>query len=87
MRTTGKLETQKVAYHRNGVGGAPFNVVLFTEDGKQKVGIVFNERAHVAVLDVELLTQGVIEFTQNSWRGDVYEGYLRQDIRAYHENR
>ena len=37
-----------IAYHRNGIGGAPFHVVLFDEDGSapshepgRKIGIVF----------------------------------------------
>lgn len=67
-----------VAHHRNGVSGNPFYVVTF-RDGRQKMlGIVFEEQqGTVAVFDSELLSQGVIAFGENSWRGDDYETFLR----------
>ncbi|MEZ6128920.1 MAG: hypothetical protein R3C59_09575 [Planctomycetaceae bacterium] len=72
-----------VARHRNGISGAPFHVVLFEDIGDEaslKVGIVFEASHHVAVLDVRLLAEGIITFGQNSWRGDVFEPELRQQI-------
>ncbi|MEZ6129169.1 MAG: hypothetical protein R3C59_10845 [Planctomycetaceae bacterium] len=71
------------AFHRNGISGAPFHVVLFEDIGDEasrKVGIVFDSLSHVAVLDVDLLAEGIITFGQNSWRGDVFEPELRQHI-------
>ena len=50
------------ASHRNGTSGAPFHVVLFEDigdEGSRKVGIVFDSSSHVAVLDVELLAEGI----------------------------
>lgn len=82
------MKVIKVAHHRNGVAGNAFGVVLFRDDDKtDKVGIVFDvneennspwERSgNVAVLGVQLLADGCIEFGENSWRGDQYETFLR----------
>lgn len=78
-----KLKIINIAHHRNGVAGAPFEVVLFKETGREasrKVGIVFDAPHHCAVLDVVKLAAGDITFGSNSWRGDDYEPYLRQAI-------
>ena len=78
------LKVIEMARHRNGVGGAPFDVVLFEdggEDGSRKVAIVFDEPGQCAVLDAGKLAEGDIRFGENSWRGDVYEGALREVIR------
>ena len=72
-----------IARHRNGVGGAPFDVVLFTdtgEGGNRKVAILFEMQSFCAVLDVDKLAAGDIAFGSNSWRGDEYESPLRQAI-------
>ena len=71
------------ARHRNGICGAPFHVVLFKDhgpDGSRKVGIVFDQKSHCAVLDVDKLAAGDIAFGSNSWRGDNYEPALRNAI-------
>jgi hypothetical protein len=73
-----------IARHRNGICGAPFHVVLFEDsghEGSRKVGIVFDEPHHVAVLDIAKLAAGDIAFMSNSWRGDAYEPRLRDAIR------
>jgi hypothetical protein len=78
-----KLKIISAAHHRNGVAGAPFDVVLFHQrgqSGESKVGIVFDQEAHCAVLDVDQLAAGDIAFGSNSWRGDDYEAPLRQAI-------
>ena len=72
-----KINILKVDYHRNGVAGNGFYVVLFKYEKTQKVGIVFEEKGNVAVLDVGLLNEGVIESGENSWRGDDFEPALR----------
>ena len=72
-----------IDYHRNGISGAPFHVVLFDDKGEEascKVGIVFDSPHHVAVLDIAKLAEGVITFGHNSWRGDVFELELRAAI-------
>jgi hypothetical protein len=79
-----KLKVLTTAHHRNGIDGAPFNVVLFKVSGEPgtKVGIVFDDRGHCAVLDVTLLAAADIAFGSNSWRGDQYEPSLREAIRV-----
>lgn len=72
-----------VAHHRNGVSGNPFYVISF-RDGRQKmIGIVFEGRGNVAVFDSDLLAQDVIAFSENSWRGDDYETFLRAAAKQY----
>jgi len=81
-----KLKTLAIAHHRNGVAGAPFDVILFKEHGQgasRKVGIIFDEPCHCAVLDVAKLAAGDIAFGFNSWRGDDFETPLRQAINAH----
>ena len=78
-----KLKIIAVAHHRNGIDGAPFDIVLFKDRGaagSRKVGIVFDEPHHCAVLDVVKLAAGDIAFGSNSWRGDDYEPHLRAAI-------
>ena len=82
-----KLKIIAIARHRNGVAGSPFDVVLFKERGRGgslKVGILFDEPAHCAILDVAMLAAGDIAFASNSWRGDDYEPFLRPAIRNDH---
>lgn len=64
-------------FHRNGVGGAPFNVYL-VDDGEDdmKLVIAFAEKEYTAVFSVERLAAGDIEFGSNSWRGDVFRAAL-----------
>ena len=84
-----KIKVTKKSYHRNGVAGAGFCVVLFNwkdEDGNQRkmVGIVFEEAMHTAVLDVTELGLHNIEMGQgNSWRGDEFDQALRAEVYDY----
>ena len=76
-----KLTIIDIAFHRNGICGAPFYVVLFEDhgaEGSRKVAIVFLEPHYCAVLDVAKLAAGDIAFGSNSWRGDNYEPSLRE---------
>jgi hypothetical protein len=78
-----KLTIIDIAHHRNGICGAPFDVVLFKDrgrEGSRKIGILFDEQYHCAVLDVAKLAAGDIAFGSNSWRGDNYEPQLRAAI-------
>lgn len=82
--------THDIAFHRNGICGAPFHVVLFDDAGPQgsrKVALVFDQPGHVAVLDVALLTEGNIQFGENSWRGDAFEPVLRRLITQFNSTR
>ena len=78
-----KLTISAIAHHRNGISGAPFHVIVFTDTGPEasaKVGIVFDEPHCCAVLDIAKLHARDIAFGSNSWRGDNYEPFLRQAI-------
>jgi hypothetical protein len=83
-----KLTIIDIAHHRNGICGAPFQVVLFEDqgpEGSRKVAILFDEAHYCAVLDVSKLAAGDIAFGSNSWRGDNYEPSLRRAIHANNE--
>jgi hypothetical protein len=90
-----QIKVEEVAYHRNGMTGAPFYVVRF-EDAREgpMLGIVFAEydnegnprltsEPRVAVLQRDLLDEGQIGFGINSWRGDNYAQALIQAIQMY----
>lgn len=66
--------------HRNGICGAPFNVILFDDGESRKIGIVFDAPHHCAVLDLAKLAAGDIAFGSNSYRGDSFEPALRRII-------
>ncbi len=77
------LQIITIEYHRNGICGAPFYVVLFHEAESRKVGILFGRAYHCAVLDVTQLHAGEITFGSNSWRGDHYEPDLRKAVAEF----
>jgi hypothetical protein len=83
MRTYPKIKIIKTAHHRNGVGGVPFNVTFFKDldENKTMIAIQFDSDEpndiHTAVFDFNLLKDGVIDFFENSWRGDVYHAALK----------
>lgn len=78
------LVIETIAHHRNGIAGAPFHAVLFHDpDEGAMLGIVFDARDHVAVLNLEKLALGTVAFGVNSWRGDRYEPPLRRAVAAW----
>ena len=81
-----KLTIIAIDSHRNGICGAPFDVVLFREGRTRMLGILFEAEAHCAVFDVAKLAAGDIAFGSNSWRGDNYEPDLRRAIRNRQAN-
>ena len=84
-----KIKLIKQDHHRNGICGASFNVMLFKDtDGATMLGIVFDNKhnspgGYCAVFDLDLLSKQVIEFGENSWRGDSYEDALRALLPVY----
>ena len=85
-----RIKVRTIDYHRNGVGGAPFYLVIFDEDKSadpddqgRKVAIVFELPDHCAVLDIRKLAAGDSAFGSNSWRGDEYEPHLRKAILSH----
>jgi len=78
-----QLVIESIQYHRNGVCGAPFHVLIFRDpDEGRMVGIVFDQEYHVAVFNLDKLARGNIAFGANSWSGDRYEPSLRKAIRS-----
>lgn len=83
-----KLTIRDIAHHRNGVGGESFAVIRFFchQEQRNMIGIVFhaledgNHSGRVAILDTDLIGDGVIAFGVNSWRGDHYEHALRTEM-------
>lgn len=73
-----------IAYHRNGICGAPFHIVFFNEEESRKVGIIFDAPYHCAVFDMDKLKSDDIAFGSNSWRGDQYEFALRAAIDKFY---
>lgn len=73
------MKVKSVAFHRNGVSGKPFYVMLAKGEGRDLVIIrpyVTNpedEGAECYVLDIGLLAEGNIKFGENSFRGDVFQ--------------
>jgi hypothetical protein len=87
------ITVHDIAYHRNGVGGEGFYVVLFGDpeenpDGRM-VAIHFpndDKRLLTAVLDVDQLSAGNIAFAEgNSWRGDHYHADIQAAIQVYEQ--
>lgn len=81
--------------HRNGIMGKPFYVCIFErqreaqsdfsspapEENIKMMAILFDEPMSCAVLGMEKLINDDIEFGSNSWRGDHFDGELRQLIK------
>ena len=83
-----KLTFHQIKYHRNGVSGAPFHVIRFTDPTEgDMLGIVFEQGSHVAVLNLDRLDTRDIGFGTNSWRGDRYEPHLRSAIKQLEAER
>jgi hypothetical protein len=83
MAQSPRIHVIDTAYHRNGISGAPFHVVLFrdtSDENTRKVGILFEEPYHCAVFDVAKLAEGRIAFGVNSYRGDRFESVLRNTL-------
>lgn len=76
-----KLDIITQDFHRNGIGGAPFNVYLAEdEDGDIKLIVAFSEKENTAVFSLEKLAHGDIHFFSNSWRGDVFRAALDEQL-------
>lgn len=83
-----KLTVHQIQYHRNGVSGAPFHVLRFTDaDEGDMLGVVFGQPHHVAVFHLDRLDARDVGFGTNSWRGDKYEPHLRQAIKQFEAER
>ena len=77
-----KQKLINIAYHRNGVSGTGFYAVTFTDENcGNMIASVFPEDGHVAVYCLDKLPE--ITFLKNSYRGDYFESFLRNEIKKY----
>jgi hypothetical protein len=73
------IKVKCIAFHRNGVGGAGFNVVEFVYQKIEYVAVVFEEPGYVAVLNQK-------SPALHAMRGDDDFGKeLRAEIAKYNE--
>ncbi len=84
------MEVKKISYHRNGIGGNGFHIVIF-DDKKRKiknhVAFVFEGQGNIAVVNIDELSKHNIEFAEgNSWRGDEFEDEIRETIKQEEED-
>jgi hypothetical protein len=80
---TRHLQIVNAAFHRNGIGGAPFYVALVDDpdESDTKLVIMFENEMHTAVLSLDKLIQNEdIDFGSNSYRGDQYDAALRDEL-------
>lgn len=90
------LTCQEVDYHRNGISGIGFHIVKFHDKANgPMVGILFsspannwgalkeNNTGYCAVFNRDRLKDDDYRFMYNSWRGDVFEPFLRRCIAEY----
>ena len=92
---SGPIKVLAIDYHRNGVGGTGFYVVLFTipnnpyetmlavsferEDAELKQ---YHE-GEIAILSVEKLADKNIEFRENSYRYEFFEKEIKKAIKEF----
>jgi hypothetical protein len=79
-----KRSIMQIAFHRNGVSGVPFYAIQFhdSETGNA-LATVFPEAGVVAVISIDRLPGAGVTFGENSWRGDHFEPWLREQIARY----
>jgi hypothetical protein len=90
------FKLEQIAYHRNGITGCGFFVVTFTDrtdrPHQPMIAVVFNtdyadDGCLTAVLNREKTSAGAIASFGNAYRGDYYDGWLREQIKTYEESR
>ena len=86
-----KLKLTAIKYHRNGISGVGFYVILFdwiiqkpnggpVDSIRHMVATVYDEPGYCAVHDVADLVAGNVV---SAWRGDNFEPQLRKFIKNY----
>ena len=77
-----KLQIVDADYHRNGITGLPFKVAVVDDanESDMKLVIMFEAEGHTAVLSLNKLMEEDISFGSNSYRGDLYEEALREEL-------
>lgn len=81
------LKVIKHDYHRNGISGNGFHVVIFdwnepNHTQKNMCAFIFEETGSIAVTQIDMLKDHNIEFAcGNSWRGDHFEAAIRKFLK------
>lgn len=84
-------------YHRNGISGVGFVTMVFVDhkqDGMKFLATIFGNEdpkapfynCETAVVSLDLIEQGGVEFGFNSWRGDHYDRALRVGFDRLYQN-
>lgn len=72
---------EQIEYHRNGVAGNGFNVVLFKSGKEPMIAFLFEEPCNIAVMRRNDITEGRISMAEGAaFRGDHFEPELRKAI-------
>ena len=67
------MTIKKFARHRNGICGTPFTVGIIEEQGETVLIVQFDDKIeNTAAFNLDKLSKEIIEFGQNSKRGDYY---------------
>lgn len=81
------MKVEQIDYHRNGVCGEGFYVGIIKDKDGKKVAIRLSKEDDKKVgaiccfvLDIKLLSEGIIRFTENSWRGDHFNQIMDEAI-------
>ena len=85
------IEIRDVAYHRNGIAGLPFYVVLFNDTDKgmfNQVATIDEDGKDCRVINAGMVvTAGEIGTRHmNKWRGDRYLHKIKEAMREYRHN-
>ena len=85
------IKIKQIGYHRNGISGNGFYVVLFEDNKAQPdatfMGTLFDEDGSCAVVCLDMIPECGIEFAAgNSWRGDCFEASLRAACKHWTDN-
>lgn len=83
------IKLKSIAYHRNGIAGEGFHVVLFsarvTTKWRNMVATAFDGEGRIAILDVDMAAAGNVTFGENSWRYEHYADAILGWIKAYRD--
>ncbi len=87
QKITMNIKIKEYSYHRNGVSGNGFYVIIFLHkpDDQEKeetfLATLFEEHGSCAVISLDRIKAYGISFAKgNSWRGDYFEDSLRKMI-------
>ena len=85
------MKIDEIAFHRNGVSGQPFYTIKFYDPDYDPDYGSFFAIVHEGQGCCFVLSHGVLlnhePLANNAWRGDYYEGFLRDAIKEWEDKR